>query len=377
MKGRAGADVGRRPPLPSRCIDVRECPRKETEESAVAIAERLENRLIFIVMANALGGAIRCSGEVTEDGMRKTPPLGNLGRFLGAAALLAAIAVPGEARAQPNDGAPKAGGEAPKASDDATKACVQAYESAQEDSKAELLLKARDELRACSAPSCPAILQSDCTNWLGQVVDSVPSVVFAAREGGENVFDVSVSMDGKPLAKELDGKPIEVDPGLHTFVFERGGAAPLEKKTIVAAREKAQLISVGWAAPPSVVAGPTQAPAEVVEKTRPVPPLFYVLGATTVVGFGTFGIVGATAESTKSDLQKSCSPHCSSSDVSSLKTHFLIADIAAGVGAASAAGALVVILTRPERDKPRQVGLSTFGVSGVDHGAQFQWAGWF
>jgi hypothetical protein len=295
--------------------------------------------------------------------MRSNHSSDHFAKLLGGAAFLAAVAASGAAHAQPNE--------------DATKSCVQAYESAQEDRKAEHLLKARDELQACAAPSCPSIVQTDCTNWLGQVVDAVPAVVFSARKGTEEVFDVSVTMDGKPVAAQLDGKPVEVDPGLHTFVFTRNGAAPIEKKTIVASGGKSQLIAVTWAAPVSNVGALPLATTEApVEKYRPVPPLFYVLGGTAVVGFGTFAIVGLTAESTKSDLEGSCSPKCASSEVSSLKTRFLVADIAVGVGAAAAAGALVAFIARPEVDKP-QVGLSSFGLAPVANGAALQCAGWF
>jgi hypothetical protein len=295
--------------------------------------------------------------------MRSNHSSDNFAKLLGGAAFLAAVAATGAAHAQPNE--------------DATKSCVQAYESAQEDRKAERLLKARDELQACAAPSCPSIVQTDCTNWLGQVVDAVPAVVFSARKGTEEVFDVSVSMDGKPIAAQLDGKPVEVDPGLHTFVFTHPGATPIEKKTIVASGGKSQLIAVSWAAPVSNVGAAPLATAEApVEKYRPVPPLFYVLGGTAVVGFGTFAIVGLTAESTKSDLEK-CNPRCASaSEVSSLKTRFLVADIAVGVGAAAAAGALVAFIARPEVDKP-QVGISSFGLAPVADGAALQCAGWF
>jgi hypothetical protein len=226
------------------------------------------------------------------------------------------------------------------------------------------------------------MIQSDCTTWLGQVVEAVPSVVFAAKLGSESVFDVTVTMDGKQVATQLDGKSIEVDPGLHTFVFERSGSPPVEKKTIIAARDKAQIITAEWrahaaAAPAAPAAGPA-APAPVAaEKERPIPPLFYVLGGTTVVGFGTFAVLGLLSESTKHDLETSCSPRCSSSEVSSLKTRFLVADIALGVGAASAAGALVVFLTRPEQDKPRTVGISTIGLTPLAEGAALQIGGRF
>jgi hypothetical protein len=261
--------------------------------------------------------------------------------------------------------------------EDATKACVTAYESAQEHRKAEQLLKARQELRLCAAPSCPAMIQTDCMNWLGQVVDTLPSVVFSAKRGDENVFDVSVSVDGQPGVTQLDGKPVEIDPGLHTFVFERPGAPAIEKKLIVAAREKAQVVAVGWEAPAAAAPPPPTAPEASVEKERPVPPLFWVFGATTVIGFGGFAGFGLAAQSTRHNLETSCSPRCSDSQVAPLKTQALLADVGVGVGAASAVGALIVFLARPERDKPRSVGISSFGVAPAAAGLTLQCAGSF
>jgi hypothetical protein len=260
--------------------------------------------------------------------------------------------------------------------DDTTKACIQAYENAQEHRKGQQLLRAREELQHCAVSTCPAMVQVDCTNWLGQVLEAVPTVVFSARLGEENVFDVSVSMDGKPLVTQLDGRPLEVDPGLHTFVFERAGSPPIEKKTIVTQRDKAQVVSVTWqaVAPPPPPA-PTPQPS--VEKERPVPALFYVFGATTVAGFATFAVSGLMGEATKTHLEGSCSPNCTDSQVSPVRTRFIVADVGVGIGAASAAAALIVFLIRPERDKPAHVGVRSLGVAPVVGGASFELAGSF
>jgi hypothetical protein len=56
----------------------------------------------------------------------------------------------------------------------------------------------------------------------------------------------------------------------------------------------------------------------------------------------------------------------------------LIADIAAGVGGASALGALIVFFTRPERDKaPEHVGITSFGIAPVAEGAAVRMTGSF
>jgi hypothetical protein len=264
---------------------------------------------------------------------------------------------------------------------DGTKACLDAYGSAQEFRKNNDLIKARQALWTCAGATCPAIIQGDCTAWLNQVVDAIPSVVLEAKRDDDNVFDVSVSMDGAPLVHQLDGKPVEINPGLHSFVFERQGVAPIEKKVIIAAHAKSQVISAEWKSPPPPqppVSGtaPSPAPNASAQSVRPIPPLAFVLGGTAVVGLGTFAVLGLTGNTTKNDLQSSCSPHCADGDVKSLEARFVVADVALGVGALAAVGAVTVFLVRPERSVPGHA-VTAVGIAPTPGGASLQWRGAF
>jgi hypothetical protein len=263
--------------------------------------------------------------------------------------------------------------------DDTTKACVDAYGNAQEHRKSQDLLKARDELRSCSVSTCPSVVQNDCTMWLAQVLEAIPSVILEAKVGDDDVFDVSVSMDGTRLVALLDGKPLEINPGLHTFVFEQPGTPPIEKKVIVTPRDKSQVVTASWprtTAPTRAVVDPIAASGDVAaSRSRPVPAIVYVLGATAVAGLGSFAVLGLTGQATQHDLEQSCSPRCSNSEVTSLRTRFLAADIAAGVGGASAVAALVAFLVRPEREAPRTP--STLGVRPTHSGGLITWSASF
>ena len=290
-----------------------------------------------------------------------------LGALIGLGTLLATVTVSPTSWSQ--------------AMNDTTKACVDAYGSAQEFRKNNDLLKARQALWTCAGAACPAIVQGDCTAWLSQVVDAIPSVVLEAKVDDDNVFDVSVSMDGAPIVTQLDGKPVEINPGLHSFVFERRGAAPLEKKVIIAAHAKSQVILAVWSSPPVVrtaasaaVQHPSGEPAS--PATRPVPPAAFVLGGVAVAAFGTFVGLGLSADITKHDLDTSCSPRCSSGNVSSLETRFIAADVALGVGAIAAASAVTVFFLRPERPAPLPV-VTAVGVAPTNGGAALQWSGSF
>lgn len=263
---------------------------------------------------------------------------------------------------------------------DGTRACLDAYGNAQEFRKNNDLLKARQALWTCAGATCPGVIQGDCTAWLSQVADAIPSIVLEAKLDDDNVFDVSVSMDGAPLVTQLDGKPVEINPGLHTFVFERSGVATLEKKVIIAARAKSQVISAEWKSPTPAQAtrgGAAHLAGEAPpQTTRPIPPLAYVLGGTAVVGFGTFAVFGLTGNTTKQDLQSHCSPSCNDSDVSSLEARFIAADVALGVGALAAAGAVTVFLLRPERPVHGPA-VTAVGIAPTSRGASLQWRGSF
>jgi hypothetical protein len=205
------------------------------------------------------------------------------------------------------------------------------------------------------------MLRGDCTTLLAEVVEATPSIVIGATSDGEDVFDVAITMDGAALVGQLDGKPIDVNPGLHSFLFERAGLPSVEKKVIVAAHRRHQTVAVQWktapaaVAPPAVVAPSAAAqpvrPVKSASLERPIPAEFYVLGGAAVAGLATFAVLGLTGDASQHDLAL-CAPRCPEGEVDSLQNRFIAADIALGVGALSAAGAFVVFLTRPQGQTP-------------------------
>jgi hypothetical protein len=103
---------------------------------------------------------------------------------------------------------------------------------------------AREQLRICSQPSCPALIVSDCTQWLDQVESSMPSVVpVATDEAGTDLMDVAVSIDGTPV-QTAPGQAVEVDPGPHRLVFGHGPSASVETLVLVAIGEKNKRVAV-------------------------------------------------------------------------------------------------------------------------------------
>jgi hypothetical protein len=280
-----------------------------------------------------------------------------------------------------------------------TRMCLNAHESAQELEKKDDLLAAREALQVCAAAACPSMIQTDCTTWLAQNVEATPSVLLGATVDGEYVFDVTVTIDGNPLVRRLDGRSVEVNPGLHAFVFERSGSPPIRRMQIIAEHDHGQMVAVEWNTAPAAggrsgggegAARATEPPAPSgggvpprdrgvgapPGAERPVPALTFVLGGVTVAGLATFAILGLTGSAKQHDLDTTCSPRCPAGDVTSLQNRFIAADIALGVGALSAVGAVVVFLTRPERaaSQPRAAEIRVrplVGGGGIDWSQSF------
>ncbi len=103
--------------------------------------------------------------------------------------------------------------------------CADAYSTSQSLRDEHKLLAARAQLRVCARQACARYARgqmvTDCTTWLAQVDQAIPSIVFAVKDGsGNDLSAVRVTMDGQPLTDKLDGTAIQIDPGEHHFSFE-------------------------------------------------------------------------------------------------------------------------------------------------------------
>ena len=155
----------------------------------------------------------------------------------------------------------------PARADDTKKICTDAYAEAQSLRDAHKLRQAREQLRICSQPSCTAFIVKDCTAWLDAVEKSLPTLVFSARDGlGRDLLDVHVTVEGQPLVSTLDGEAVPVDPGPHTFRFERADGTSATQEVLVKEGDK----NVGVAVVFSREA--TAAPAESTRASPPEPP---------------------------------------------------------------------------------------------------------
>jgi hypothetical protein len=213
---------------------------------------------------------------------------------------------------------------------------------------------ARAMFRACSQPSCPAIVRRDCAKWLSEIDESQPSIVIAAQDAtGTDLAAVKVLVDDRQVASKVDGSPIAVDPGEHALRVEAPGHAPLTQRLIVRVSEKNRLVRVvfqdGARAPAAAPVGPPRPSAD---KPAPEPPsrsgppvLAIVLTGVGVVALGSFGYFGLTSKSDLSKLRSDCAPFCDQSRLDDVKSRMLIADVSLGIGIVALGVAAALFVT--------------------------------
>lgn len=229
--------------------------------------------------------------------------------------------------------------------------CISAAESAQAMRDEGKYRRAREQMLVCARDVCPSAIKRDCVQWLSELDRDAPSVVVVARDGDKDVADVKVTMDGVSISEKLDGRPIAVDLGEHTFKFERNGVVK-EEKVLIGAGQKSRNIAVNFGtAKTGGEAGGTgrQEPGSIVPAV--------VVGSIGVIALGTAVVFGLQGKSDVDELQK-CKPRCNESDVDSARTKLIISDISTGVGIVALGVAAYMFFTRPKGDVDAKVGAS-------------------
>ena len=220
-------------------------------------------------------------------------------------------------------------------------------------------LSARSLLASCASAECPALIQKDCSRWLDEVDAATPSVVLEVR--GVAAASARVSVDGKPVDRALAGAKIALDPGAHRFVVQAEGREKLDTEMIVFEGEKLrklvfELVEVPLPrSPPPPPLRP--APPREGDRIGPPPPAapapglgapFWVLTSVAAAGLATGAslfYVGGVQREFLADRCRSLAG-CTEGDKDALRTRLLVADVAVGVGLASAVAATVVYLVR-------------------------------
>jgi hypothetical protein len=265
-------------------------------------------------------------------------------RFAGAVCLFVLLAPLAGARAQTKE------------------QCAQAYEQAQSLQMEHRLLEARAELQICTHERCPKQVSADCWRWLANVEAATPTLVITARSAaGEDLVDVTLSLDGRVLESALIGKAMQVDPGAHTLHAEAAGFVSSEERIVVREGEKARIINLVLApVPVAVPVTSSEQPAEV-ELEAPIPDepdprpgrlrtAGYVLLGAGVAAAGAGTYLAYDGYHDGKVMRDACKPRCSESEVDSAKLKLTMGHVGLGLGVAALATGIVTLLVGRAQD---------------------------
>lgn len=202
----------------------------------------------------------------------------------------------------------------------------------------------------CAQESCPALVANDCATWASEIEASLSSVVFAVSDSsGQDVVDAHIYANGRLISERADGRAIAIDPGTYTFRFEAPPRAAVEETVSIRQSEKNRIVRVQFGVlkteKPGQMALPRDTQAPRAPKPRGIPTGTWVLGGVALAGaaaFTTFALLGHG----KYEDAKKCrtEPDCDELDslIDAGKRDYVVADVALGVGIASATAALIV-----------------------------------
>jgi hypothetical protein len=257
-----------------------------------------------------------------------------------------------------------------RAGNDDVKACAAAAEKGQRLRNDGKLKEAREQLVLCARNVCPGVIRKDCEPLISELDSRMPTIVISAKDAaGKDLVDVRVTIDGALVTSKIDGKAIAIDPGAHAFKYERDGSAPVESSIVVHDGEKDRVLNV------------VLDPAEPAKKDEPVvirnekekekppekagPPIagfvFLGIGAVAV---GSFVFFDLSAKSSVDDLRSTCAPRCAQSDVDSVNTKMIIADVSLGAGAVALGVATWLLVTHYAKPKHEEIQIGLGSVSG-------------
>ena len=232
-------------------------------------------------------------------------------------------------------------------------ACIAANDDAIALRKAGKLREALRPLAICADPACPAEVKADCAARISDIGSALPTLTLVVQDRkGNDLTQVTVTMDGAPLAGVLSGQPIPLDPGEHTFRFAAPGQPLLEKKMVLRAGEKnrREIVLMGAPPPPSFwtaqrVAGLT-------------------LTAAGVVGLGVGAVFGGFAISAKNRQNSDCTAAACAHYLQSVEDYDTAGKNATGAtigfvaGGVLVAGGVVLFLTAPKPKAAPATGLT-------------------
>ena len=238
------------------------------------------------------------------------------------------------------------------------KACVMAYEAAQRHRLHEEFLEAHRELRRCSETDCPALVREDCTKWLREVEQELPSMIIEVRSAdGRDINESRALVDGSEVTSRVDSSPVNIDPGERVVRVEHAGRG-IEKRLTIIRGEKNRIVRFVFPAdesrppPPPPAPGPALPPAP--EPTR-VPLAAWVFAGVGVAALAVGGYEWFVGLKDRQELLNTCAPRCPVERKESAERKLVIGDVFVGVGVVSGAVAAVLFVLsnrKPHADPP-------------------------
>jgi hypothetical protein len=248
---------------------------------------------------------------------------------------------------------------------------------------------------------------------LQQLDTDTPSIIPVVTDrGGAQTVDVRVTMDGELLASRIDGRSVDVDPGMHEFSFSTELGEVHSEQVLIIEGQRNRIISVelkGAEVPPASIAdGQAQAPvpsalpaaaestnassAEPVEQLAPAPGqlpapgqptarastradssrgspvLAYIVGGAGLAAVGSSFLLAHWGRE-DSILLDRCAPNCSRQSLDHVSTMYIAADVTLGVGVVALGAATWLYLSRPEMEDMKSSQAYHFDVKPIASGA--------
>jgi hypothetical protein len=231
------------------------------------------------------------------------------------------------------------------------------------------LVSARDKLMGCASSDCPAAVARDCTRWLGEVTQALPSLAVHAKDSrGHDVIEAAVVIDGRRVAVQLGGIAVAINPGPHTIRLETPAGVTHEEKILVVEGQKERVLDVTFSADLNLDGTRAEAPPVRPQPARGGHAVDGIALAFAAVGLS--GLALATyfelaGQSEYRALERGCglSGTCSQGAVDSSKDKLYYgAPISFGVGLLSMGVAAGVFLLGHRRPSSQVTAAWQFGV---------------
>jgi hypothetical protein len=272
--------------------------------------------------------------------------------------------------------------------------CRRAYVETQRLQRAAQFQAARRQAVVCGQDVCSETVREQCSAWLESIERALPTLVIDARDGvGAALAEVRVEANGELLAERLNGRALELDPGEYVLRF-RYGEQVVEQRTLIREAEKYRRLGVRfdlWPGPPAAelvsVPQPAAGPLPVAsaapgtapllsgtagantDTPAPIPTASYVLGGVGVASLATFAVLASSGYAEERHLRNTCAGACTSDAVDSVRTRYVVGDLALGVGVTSLIAAAVVWIWAPS--DPGATGRLSLGPQRVAFEAEF------